>query len=277
MSRTAMEKKGIIFWVLLIVILFLVLFPIYWIAITSLKYPVENISPVPTFYPHRVTLQNYLNVLEGGFFRNLYNSLFVSTFSTALSLTLSFLATYALVRFKFPLRLNYIFLIWVLIVKILPPIVLAIPLYTLFTSVHLINKLVGLVIVYQVYTLPYCLWMLFGFLKAVPIEYEQAAEIDGASKLKVLTSIVLPLTRGGLVATAIFSVIVAWDEFLFALLFIRNPDLLTLPLRIVNFITEYETLWGELMAIGLMATLPVLLFSGYVYRKMTEGFSMSLK
>ncbi len=277
MGKTTMEKKGIIFWVLLIIIMFVILFPIYWILITSLKYPVENISPIPTFYPHRVTFSNYAKVLQGGFFRNLFNSLFVSTFSTLFSVALAFFASYALVRHRFPLKLNYVFLVWVLIVKILPPIVLAIPLYTLFTGAHLINKLYGLVIVYQIYTLPYCLWMLFGFLKVIPVEYEQAGEIDGASKMKILTSIVFPLARGGIVATAIFSVIVAWDEFLFALLFIRNPDLLTLPLRIVNFITEYETLWGQLMSIGLMATLPVLLFSGYVYRRMTEGFSMSLK
>ena len=131
--------------------------------------------------------------------------------------------------------------------------------------------------VYQVYTLPYCIWMLFGFMKSLPVEFEQAAEIDGASRLKTLTHIVVPLSSGGIVATAIFSVIIAWDEFLFALLFIRTPSLQTLPLKIVSFITEYETLWGELMAIGLLATLPVLLFSGYYYKRLTDGFSMGLK
>ena len=277
MSGTSMERKGVLFWVMMIVILFVVAFPVYWIIITSLKRPVENISPVPTFFPNVITLKNYGNVLKGGFFKFLFNSFFVASLSTLFSLTLAFLAAYALVRHRFPFKLNYIFLIWVLVVKILPPIVLAIPLYTIFTSAHLINTRIGLVVVYQVYTLPYCLWMLFGFLKSMPVEFEQAAEIDGASKLRTLTSIVIPLTSSGIVATAIFSIIVAWDEFLFALLFIRNPDLLTLPLRIVNFITEYETLWGELMAIGLMATLPVLIFSGYVYKRMTEGFSLSLK
>jgi len=277
MTGTSMEQKGVLFWILLAVILVLVLFPVYWIAITSLKRPVENILPTPTFFPRVISFANYANVLKGGFFGNLYNSLFVATLSTLISLTLAFLASYALVRFKFPFKLNYIFLIWVLLVKILPPIVLAIPLYTLFTRAHLINRLIGLVGVYQVYTLPYCIWMLFGFLKSIPIEYEQAAEIDGASKFRTLTAIVLPLAGGGLVATAIFSVIVAWDEFLFALLFIRNPGLLTLPLRIVNFITEYETLWGELMSIELMATLPILFFSSYVYKHMTRGFSLSLK
>ena len=95
--------------------------------------------------------------------------------------------------------------------------------------------------------------------------------------MKTLTYIVVPLSSSGIVATAIFSMIIAWDEFLFALLFIRSPGLQTLPLKIVSFITEYETLWGELMAIGLMATIPVLLFSGYYYKKLTAGFSMGLK
>jgi multiple sugar transport system permease protein len=119
--------------------------------------------------------------------------------------------------------------------------------------------------------------MLFGFFKALPTEYEQAARIDGASNLGILLHIVLPLMRSGVIATSIFSIIMAWDEFLFALLFLRDPSLQTLPLKIVNFITEYQTLWGQLMAIGLLATLPLLLFSGYVYEKMSSGFTMSLK
>jgi multiple sugar transport system permease protein len=131
--------------------------------------------------------------------------------------------------------------------------------------------------VYQVYTLPYCLWIVFGFIKALPVDFEEAATIDGASRTRILLSIVLPLTGGGLVATSIFSVIIAWNEFLFALLFIRTPALLTLPLKIVNFIGEYETLWGELMAVGILATLPILLFSGYVYKRLTTGFSMGLR
>lgn len=277
MTGSIMAQKGIVFWILMILVLIVVLFPLYWILITALKLPLENISSVPTFFPREITLKNFAGVLQGGFFKNLMNSLFVAFSSTLVSLVLGFLASYALVRYKFPFKLNVVFLIWVLVVKILPPMVLSIPLYTLFTKVKLINNLWGLVLVYQVYTLPYCIWMLFGFMKGLPIEFEQAAEIDGASKMKTLTHIVVPLSSGGIVATAIFSIIIAWDEFLFALLFIRTPGLQTLPLKIVSFITEYETLWGELMAIGLLATLPVLLFSGYYYKRLTEGFSLGLK
>ncbi len=136
----------------------------------------------------------------------------------------------------------------------------------------LVNNLWGLILVYQVYTIPYCIWMLFGFLKSLPINYEEAALIDGASKNYILWKVVFPLTRTGVIATTIFSVIMAWDEFLFALLFIRTPALRTLPLVIVNFIGEYETLWGELMGIGLLTTIPILIFSSFVYKYYTKGF-----
>ncbi|WP_020611808.1 carbohydrate ABC transporter permease [Sediminispirochaeta bajacaliforniensis] len=277
--RKHIRKKSSnpLFWIVLVVIMGIILFPIYWIIATSCKTPVEVILPKPTLFPHDLTFMNYKAVLQSGFLHNMLNSLIVAVCATGLSLFLSFTAAYALVRYRFPLAFNSLFLVWVLVVKILPPVVLAIPLYTMFNSMHLINKLLGLILVYQVYTLPYCIWMIFGFLKSVPISFEEAALIDGASRWYILGNIVLPLARTGIIATSIFGIISAWDEFLFALLFVRTPSLETLPLVIVNYIGEYETLWGELMSIGLLTTVPVLLFSNFVYKYYTKGFSMSLK
>jgi len=276
---SAVKQKGTnpLFWLILALTLVVILFPVYWIVATSLKTPLEVIQPNPTLFPRIFTLENYQTVLQSGFLKNMGNSLIVAVSATLLSLTLSFLAAYALLRFRFPLAFNSIFLVWILVVKILPPVVLAIPLYTMFNSLGLINRLLGLVLVYQVYTLPYCIWMIFGFLKAVPITFEEAALIDGAGRGYILFHIVMPLARTGIIATSIFSIIAAWDEFLFALLFIRTPSLQTLPLVIVNYIGEYETMWGQLMGIGLLTTLPVLLFSSFVYKYYTKGFSMSLK
>ncbi len=276
MNSTA-QKRSPLFWLLIILMALLTLFPIYWIASMSLKTAVEVISPRPTLFPHTFTLENYTTVLKGGFPGHLYNSLLVASLATVLSLALSTMAAYALVRHDFPFKGNALFLVWVLVVKILPPVVLAIPLYSVFVKMGLINNRLGLVLVYQVYTLPYCIWMIFGFLKALPATFEEAAMIDGAGRFYILFRIVLPLARTGIIATSIFSVIAAWDEFLFALLFIRTPSLQTLPLVIVNYIGEYETLWGQLMGIGLLTTLPVLLFSGFVYKYYTKGFSVSLK
>lgn len=269
--------RGPVFRVFIVLLTVTVLFPIYWILVTALKTPLENISPAPTLFPKIITFENFRAVVNGGVFRNFGISLFVASASTGVSLVLAFSASYALVRFRFPFRLNVIFLIWILVVKILPPMVLSVPLYTLFAGAGLINRLWGLVAVNQVYTLPYCIWLLFGFIRSMPLEFEQAAQIDGASRMRTLTAVVLPLASSGVIAAAIFTIIIVWDEFLFALLFIRSPKLQTLPLKIVSFITEYETLWGELMAVGLLAALPVLLFTGYCSRRLTEGIAMELK
>ncbi len=277
MASYVTTKHSPLFPIFMALILVITLFPIYWIVVTSLKTPVENILPVPTLYPHKPTLENYQKVLFGGSLRNLLNSVFVTTASTLFSLILGFLAAYALVRYRFPLKFNVVFLVWIIIVKMLPPVVLAVPLYEMFSKMKLINNLWGLVLIFQVYTLPYCIWMLYGFLKSLPLEFEEAAEIDGASRLHIVRLIVFPLVQTGIIATAIFSIIVAWDEFLFSMLFIRSPELQTLPLAIVSYIGEFETLWGQLMAISVLAIIPIIVFVRFVYREMTSAYSLGLK
>jgi multiple sugar transport system permease protein len=277
MASYVTTKHSPLFPIFMALILVITLFPIYWIVVTSLKTPVENILPVPTLYPHKPTLENYQKVLFGGSLRNLLNSVFVTTASTLFSLIIGFLAAYALVRYRFPLKFNVVFLVWIIIVKMLPPVVLAVPLYEMFSKMKLINNLWGLVLIFQVYTLPYCIWMLYGFLKSLPLEFEEAAEIDGASRLQIVRLIVFPLVQTGIIATAIFSIIVAWDEFLFSMLFIRSPELQTLPLAIVSYIGEFETLWGQLMAISVLAIIPIIVFVRFVYREMTSAYSLGLK
>ena len=258
-------------------LLILTIAPLYWVVITSVKSPREVILPVPTLIPQRITVENYRAVLTSGFVRNVLNSVVVAGLSTSVSIVVAFAAAYALVRYRFPLRFNAVFLVWVLLVKILPPMVLSVPLYEIFSLVGLLNSHVGLALVYQVYTLPYALWILIGFLRSVPPEIEEAAAIDGAGPLATLLKVVAPLSAGGIAATSIFSAIMAWDEFLFALLFIRRPRMLTLPLRIANYITEYETEWGELMAAGILASIPLLLLTSFVYKRLSHGFAASLK
>lgn len=255
----------------------LTVLPLYWVLITSLKTSREIILPQPTLFPLTITLANFWRVIQDGILQNFVNTLFVASLSTAISIALGFTAAYALTRYRFPLRFNSLFLVWVLVVKILPPMVLSVPLYEFFAQAGFLNSLVGLALVYQVYTLPYAVWILVGFVRGIPKELDEAAEMDGAGPWTTLLRIMLPLSAGGIAATSIFSAIMAWDEFLFALLFLRRPRLLTLPLRIVNYITEYETEWGALMAIGVLASIPLLLLTGFVYRQLSEGFTASLK
>jgi multiple sugar transport system permease protein len=253
------------------------LLPIIWMAGTSFKSPGEFTSRQPTILPREFTTIHYHQLWAEGFPRRLQNTLFVTVGATAISLVVAFGAAYSLTRFRFPARLDVVFLFWVLLIKMIPPIVIAIPLYQVLRLVGLLNTLPGLVLVYQVYTLPYCIWLLLGFVRDVPIELEEAAAIDGASTWQTMRSIVLPLVAPGLVATAIFSAILAWNEFLYALLFLHSPGLFTLPIHIANYITEHETLWGRLMGIGLLSSLPVLILSGFIQRYLIRGFAMGLK
>ena len=269
--------KHILFWCHLLLIMAVVLFPIYWMLVTSVKEPLEYATRNPSWFPHRITFEHYREIWKEGAYRYFLNTVFVAFGSTLLSLGVAFPAAYGLARFRFPAKLDLIFLLWVLLVRMAPPVVLAIPLYTTLQSFGLLNKLTGLVIAYQIYTLPYSIWMLLRFVRDVPIEVEEAAAIDGASRLRTLTAIVFPLVGPGLVATAIFSVIMTWNEFIYALLFLRRPEVFTLPIHIAHFITEYEVLWGPLMAIGIMSSLPILILSGYVQRHLLRGFAISFK
>ncbi|MFP4012441.1 MAG: carbohydrate ABC transporter permease [Spirochaetaceae bacterium] len=276
-AKGGVMRRGTAAWVFLGVVIVLVLGPVYWMVATSLKTPREVIRPQPTLWPETVTVENYISAVEAGVSINFYNSVFVATLSVGISIVVAFFAAYALARHRFPLKLNAVFLMWILAVRILPPIVVAVPLYAVFNEFGLMNTRIGLVIAYQVYTLPYSVWIIFGFVRALPLEFEEQAILDGAGRFRVLVSVIAPLIRGGVVATSIFALVTAWNEFLFALVFVRRPALLTLPVVISRYIGEYTTLWGELMAIGLLATIPILLFSGYVYRRLTTGFSLSLK
>ena len=229
------------------------------------------------FLPTAPTLDNIRAVLADGFLVRLKNTAIVAFGATLLSLVAGFLAAYALARFRFPKRLDVLFLLLVLVVKLMPPIVVALPLHALLLDLGLLGTLSGLVLVYQLYTLPFCLWMLLGFVREVPVEIEAAAAIDGAGLGRRLWHIVLPLALPGLVATLIFALILCWNEFLFALLYLQRPSRFTLPLYVATFITEDETLWGRLMAIGLLSSLPVLLVAGYIQKHLLRGFAPGTK
>ena len=193
---------------LIILVLCYTLLPIYWIIVTSFKPPIEYTTRTPTLLPQNITLDHYKTVLfEEHFSRYLANTVSIAVSAVVISLSIAFLASYALARFHFPYKFDRLFLIWALLVKMVPPIALAVPLYTILKAGHLINTKPGVVIVYQIYTLPYCIWMLLGFIRDIPRELEEAASIDGASPFRIIWSVILPLVAPGLVATAIFSMI----------------------------------------------------------------------
>ncbi|MPZ11424.1 MAG: ABC transporter permease subunit [Kiloniellaceae bacterium] len=255
----------------------IMLLPIVWMVGTSLKPPIEYVSTSVDLLPDAVTLQHYRRLIEDDILGKVMNSLIVALGATALALGAGFPAAYALVRLELPRRLDMAFLLFVLVIKLAPPLVLAIPLYQVLRTLALLDTLAGLILVYQVYALPFAIWMLIGFVRDVPQSYEEAARIDGASLLQRLVTVVLPLMMPGLVATAVFLVILCWNEFAYALLFIQTPSKFTLPTYIATLITEDETFWGRLAAIGFLASLPILALVGVVQKGLTRGFAGGLK
>lgn len=253
------------------------LVPILWMISTSVRPPIDYVSTSISLIPSRATLEHYRELIETDLWGKAMNSLVVALGSTTLALVAGFPAAYALVRLRFPARLDLVFLMFVLLVKLTPPISLAIPLYQVLRAVGLLDTLAGLVIVYQVYALPFAIWMLLGFVRDVPVEYEEAALVDGASLVRRLRSIVLPVMMPGLIATSVFLAILSWNEFAYALLFIQSPENFTLPTFIATLITEDETFWGKLSAVGLLASLPILLLVGFVQKGLTRGFGGGIK
>ena len=251
--------------------------PVLWMFGTAFKAPGEAIAHPAALFPQDWSLAAFEQVMDDGLAHLVGNTLLISLSATLLALSMGFLASYALVRAKFPMRLDKLFLLGVLVIKMLPPIVVAVPLFSLMNHAGLLNTRFGLVISYQLYALPFCVWMLLGFIRNVSHEIEEAAFMDGCGLWRRLWYIVLPLSAPGLVATGIFTLILCWNEFLFALLFLTTPDKFTLPLYIANFMTENGTSWQALMAIGLISSLPMLMLAGYLQKYLLQGFSGGIK
>ncbi|KLU40826.1 MAG: carbohydrate ABC transporter permease [Limnochordia bacterium] len=267
--------KLVVTHVLALMVLAVALFPILIMVSTSLKTQMEFMSQRLGLWPSTITWEHYYDVIvERGFLRFLGNTASVSLVTTILAVGAGSMAAYALTRFRFPRKLDAVFLVWALVIRTIPPIVLVIPLFVMFRELGLTNVRVILILAYQVYTLPLAIWMLIGFFREIPKELEFAAMVDGASRFRALIRVVYPLVMPGLAATAIFCVIQSWNEFTYALIFARVPSDFTVPIGIASFLTEYKTLWGSLTAGGLISSAPLLLFTAVVQRHLLRGFGM---
>jgi len=246
-------------------------FPLLWMLSIAFKTPRELASITPTLWPQSVTLQNFTAAFQrADLLQSAANSLQVATATTVLVVLVALPAAYALARFRG--RMRQLATGWILVSQVFPVILIVIPLFLILKQFQLVDSLPGLTIVYVVFMLPFCLWMLIGFVANVPVELEEAGAMDGASRLRILVSIVFPLLRPGVVATALFAFISSWNEFLFALVLIQSPDKVTLPLTLSRFVgAEGQVQLGALAAASLLATIPSLVFFALIQRRLTSG------
>ena len=221
-------------------------------------------------FPTDLTFENFSTVLdEGGFTTYLRNSLVVALATVAVSGLIALLAAVAVSRFRFSFRTSVLMMI--LVVQMVPLEALVIPLFLQAKSLNLLDQLLGLVVVYVAFSLPFAIWTLRGFVAAIPVELEEAAYIDGASWPRMFWSVLLPLCRPGLVATSVFSFITAWNEFIFAITFLNDQSKYTVAAGLRQFFTQYGTNWGAVMAGSTLITVPVILFFVAVQRRLSSG------
>ena len=246
-------------------------FPLLWLLVTSFKTPQELNSPDPGFLPRSINLDNFVAAInKADLITSTINSLVVALATMLIVTVVALPAAYALARFRTKLR--GVATGWILLSQVFPVILIVIPLFMILKSIGLVNTLPGLVIVYVVWSLPFSLWMLQGYVAGIPVDLEEAGAIDGAGRLRVLRSIVLPLLAPGLVATGLFTFISSFNEFFFALVLIQDPNITTLPLTLARFVgAEGQVQLGQLAAGSLLATIPSLVFFALIQRRLTSG------
>ncbi|MFQ5694596.1 MAG: carbohydrate ABC transporter permease [Terriglobia bacterium] len=250
------------------------LFPLYWLLATALKTQTDIFTVPPVWLPRTLSLGYFREILfESSLARLAWNSTVVALGSTALSLAAGTLGAYSLSRFRLPAGLNHHILFWILSTRMFPPIVSIVPLFLLLRGAHLLDTRAGLILAYSVFNLPFVVWMMKGFFDEVPRELEESALVDGDTPWGAFRRISLPLVRPGLAATAVFCLIVAWNEFLFALVLSQSDAALTLPVGIASQVTQYEIRWGVMSAAGVAAAIPLFVFALLVQRHLVRGLS----
>jgi N,N'-diacetylchitobiose transport system permease protein len=247
-------------------------FPTYWMFTTSLKTPGDVLSPKYDLIPTSATLSNFASALtKPGFVTYLGNSLIVTLGAVIAALVVGVLAAIPLARFRFRGRKGFLLLI--LMAQLAPLSALFIPMYLLMRDLGLLNTLPSLLLVYFATSLPFTVWMLYGFVNGIPYDLEEAAMIDGCSRTGAFRRVTLPLLGPGLVTTSVFSFITAWNEFLFALVFMRDQSKQTLPVWLSSFRTAFSVDWGGVMAASVVYAIPALVFFLIVQRKLVSGMT----
>jgi len=271
MTRASPARTALL-WTVTIVVAAVMIFPFYWMLNTSLKPSAEVFASPPTFVSSQWSLDAYRSLFATrSIGRYFVNSLIVALGATALSVVLASLAAYGLTRF-FP-RGATPFVMFLLFTKMLPETLLIIPYFQLMSDVGLLNTHLALILAYSSFALPFSVWMLIGFFRSIPREIDEAARMDGASVLQAFVRVVLPLARPGLVAVALFTFLIAWNSYVWALVLTTDASMFVLSVGIANMVGEYRVQWNELMAAAVIAALPVMVLYSLLERHLVSAIT----
>jgi len=269
--------RSVLLWLITILIAFIILFPVLWLFATSFKPDKETFMVPPNFLPKEPTLSIYQRVIEGGTAKpapwtlNFFNSLKIAAAATVLTTILSALAGYGFARFRFPFKL--ILLMIILVAQMLPGPALLVPIAVLVEKLGLTNTHSGLILLYTAFAVPFTTWLAIGNFDAIPLEIEESALVDGCTRFGAFIRVVLPLSRIGLITTAIFAFLMSWSEFPFALVLLQTDRQQTVPLAMARLIREFNVFFNEMGAVTMMFTIPIFLMFLFAQRYFIRGIT----
>jgi multiple sugar transport system permease protein len=253
-----------------VVVTLLFLFPIYWLFMISFKTPEEIFAYPPKWWPGRLFFDNYVVLFKDGDATTVWNSLVIAGLSTLVSMFLGTIAAYSLARFRTG---GEHLANWIISQRMVPPIAVVFPIFLLYVWLGWVDTYVGLILLYSAFNLPYVIWMMRGFILDVPLALEEAALVDGYTRWQVLWKVVFPMCRAGLFATAIFTFVFAWNEFLFALVLSRT-EVTTYTVQVTHYFGGQSNFWAKISAMSVLGTLPVFVVVAFLQRYLVRGISL---
>jgi multiple sugar transport system permease protein len=246
------------------------LFPVYWLFMIAFKTPEEIFHSPPVWYPARIQFANFAVLFKDGDAVTVGNSLFIAGCSTLISMFLGTLCAYSLARFKTG---GENLSVWIISQRMVPPIAIVFPLFLLYVWLGWVDTYYGMILLYTAFNLPYVIWMMRGYIEDVPIDLEQSALVDGCTRWQVLLRVVFPMVRTGLFATAVFTFVFAWNDFIFALVMTRSA-VTTYPVQVTHYFGAQSNFWAKIAAMSMLGTLPVLLAVAALQKYLVRGISL---
>ena len=264
-------SKGIR-WILMGFVLIWSWFPIYWMISIALRSK-EELSKTLGLLPRSISLKHIEHLFaQENFMLISINSFIVTGVSMAVALAIGLSCGYILSRHRFNFKLKIPLMIWILLVRILPPITFAIPLYSMMNAFGVLNTRIPIILAHVLINLPFIIWFMITFFKAIPVELEESAKMDGADNFVLYLTIILRLALPGIVAVSIFSFMTSWNEYLYSMIFIQSPDQFTIPIKLATFNSEQElTQWGKVAGGGVLSVIPVILFAAFMQKYLISG------
>jgi multiple sugar transport system permease protein len=245
-------------------------FPVYWLFIISFKTPDEIFAFPPVWYPSSIQFANYAVLFKDGDASTVLNSLILASVSTFFAMILGTICAYSLVRFKTG---GENLAVWIISQRMMPPVAIVFPVFLLYVWLGWVDSFVGLILLYTAFSLPYVIWMMRGYIEDIPLELEESALVDGCTRWEVLWKVVLPMARSGLFATAVFTFIFAWNDFLFALVLTRT-EVTTYTVQVTHYFGGQSNFWAKIAAMSVLGTIPVFFTVAVMQRYLVRGISM---